>query len=142
MKKQFAIVAGIAMIALAFSSAAWAQNDVTNEFKSNIPEDFQAGGTTLSAGEYTFNVDPVTHTVQIIQVSTMHSIFLNGAPADASANSRPDLTFVKVGDTYHLTGIKGDSFGIKFTSKPATQEEMGAVTQQSRTSEATAGGAR
>ena len=124
MKKYFASLAGMVLLAVTLCGSALAQTDVRNRVKSDIPNDFQVGETMLPAGVYTFIVDPVEHRVQIIQDSTMDSIFVTGRPANWSQNGQYDLTFADVAGTYHLVGIDGQSFGIHFRPQNNAVNEL------------------
>ncbi len=113
MKKHFVrLLAGAGLVAL-LTAAAWAQDEIEPAVRANIPFDFHAESTSLSAGVYTFEVDPVTHAVAVEQDSTGRVLFLAGMPADPALGGKSSLTFEKLGGEYQLKELRAEVGGAE-----------------------------
>ncbi len=99
---------------LMLGTAAVAQMEPQPSARVNIPFDFYAGSTSLPAGEYLFDVDPVNHSVIVVQVATGHSIFLSGMPASPELNGKSVLTFNNAEGEPRLTELRTDIAGLRF----------------------------
>ena len=117
MKKHVSKLVALALFAVAFISAAVAQDSV-HAVRANIPFKFYAGSQLLPAGEYTISVNPMSRLVTIGQKEPGSSSLLLGSPDDKSRGERTVLRFKLVGDeVYALSELQGPDVGVSFRAK-------------------------
>jgi hypothetical protein len=115
MKKRFVHLIVLAGLVVLLAGVGFAQdNDMGPAARVKIPFDFYAGSVSLPAGVYTFDVDPVGHTVTIEQDSTGRAFVLVGTPADPVQAGQPLLTFENQGGEYRLKELQADIGGVEF----------------------------
>jgi hypothetical protein len=118
MNKYLSKLVALALLAVAFSGAALAQNSA-HLVRANIPFNFSAGGQMLPAGEYTISINPENHIVMIGKANGGGS-FLLASPADGSRDDRTVLVFRLVdGESYALRELRGPDLGLSFSAKGA-----------------------
>lgn len=105
---QLIVLGGLVLLLTGFSQA----QDLQNRLRADVPFNFYAGSTSLPAGVYYFDIDPINHTAVVEQNSTGHAVFVTGMPADPSQNGEVLLTFRLVGGEYRLAELQGDSVGL------------------------------
>jgi hypothetical protein len=97
-------------------SSAYAQSDIDEIEKANIPFDFYAGGHKMPAGKYTLGIDVESQMITLRDESGKHQMFLNGI-ADEGAYDKPELLFEHSGETYALKEVKSDVLDLTFRTK-------------------------
>jgi hypothetical protein len=103
-------------LVLLLAGATLAQTvEIEPAARANIPFEFYAGSTSLPAGAYTFDLDPVAHVVTVEQSSTGHALYLIGMPADLAETGKTLLMFEKQGDEYRLMELRTDVGSVEFT---------------------------
>jgi len=132
MQKQFGKLVALALLAVALTGAALAQ-DSAHTVRANIPFSFYAGGKLQPAGEYTISVSEENHLVTISQRATSTESLLLGHADDASTDGRTVLIFKLVdGEVYALRELRGPELGVSFSSK-AAERAMRVQSQKDQT---------
>jgi hypothetical protein len=108
-----------------------AQAQVADDIEANIPFQFQAGDTTLPAGEYRIHVENDSD-LAIMQISSANgrvSAIFQVENADANGTpAKSELVFNKNGDRYFLAQVfeQGSSTGsqvVESSSEKAASQE-------------------
>jgi hypothetical protein len=124
MKTRALVMAGVmALTAMATTRVAQAQETVV----VNIPFDFEAGKTTLPAGEYSVKVSNPTHSLILIsRKDSTASAFINtNAVVSVNMQTESKLVFNRYGDRYFLSQVwsEGNSEGRQLL-KTAREKEI------------------
>ena len=135
MKKQaYTLVAMIVLVG-SMAVAAQAQTSGRTQMIVNIPFQFNAGDTTLPAGEYTISqVNPASdHAVlQVRAKRGNQTVLVQTSAAIRKSNKGSELIFNRYGNKYFFAQawIDGESDGlraVKSRSEGATQKELAAL---------------
>jgi hypothetical protein len=124
MKTRALVMAGVmALTAMTTTRVAQAQETVV----VNIPFDFQAGKSTLPAGEYSVKVSNPTHSLILIsRKDSTASAFINtNAVVAANVQTESKLVFNRYGDRYFLSQVwsEGNTQGRQLL-KTAREKEI------------------
>jgi hypothetical protein len=115
-----------------------AQMDNGVDFKTSFP--FYAGESKLPAGNYKmFQPDMNVHMLQIQNMDTLHSVFVDFMPTESlQPSNQSAVTFEKYGDTDYLNRVRiaGEDYGIKVDP---SKVETAAAADANATQHSTAG---
>ena len=128
MRLKFILFSVFALVlSLGSLSSAYAEIDEVEQV--NVPFDFYAGNTKMSAGSYTIGVDAESNIIKVSNASGKNAIFLLGAPADGTG-TKAQLVFDRSGDTYLLKEIDNSVLNLSVsedTSAKASGTELSSV---------------
>ena len=135
MKKQTYTIIALLVLVGSMAVAAQAQNNGRRQLIANIPFQFNAGDTTLPAGEYIITqVNPASDKA-VMQIrakdGSRTTLVQMGAVAGRNA-AQTTLAFHRYGNKYFFAEawVEGESEGLnalKSRSERATQKELAAL---------------